>query len=78
MTSEDFFDRVNKRDFSGSEEDKYLQDLFTMFRFLSLNGQERQFFELLEKADSLGKKLTFEYDKGTTRSEYDISEIFMV
>lgn len=52
---------LDNRDFSGSAEDSYAQDLMTMFVHLSANNEKEEFFELLEMAHNAGKKLSVVY-----------------
>ena len=58
MTGESLFNKLSKRDYSGSDSDEYAQLLLTIHSQLSASGEEADFFSLLEKAESEGKKIT--------------------
>lgn len=60
MTGEEIYKQYQeKRDYSGSEADVYAQELDTMYGSCSLNGEEEEFYKLLESAHNEGKNLVF-------------------
>ena len=58
MSGKELFNQLSKRDYSGSDADMYAQLLKTLHHHLTLSGEEKQFFELLELANDQDKKIT--------------------
>jgi len=58
MTGKEIFNEYRKKiDNSGSESDIYARDLTTFHFYASMGGEAHEFYSLLEKAESLGKKI---------------------
>lgn len=57
MTGQDLYDKLSKRDYSGSDPDQYAQLLQTLYLQLTLANQQEDFLQLLEKAQTENKKI---------------------
>jgi hypothetical protein len=73
MNIDEFFDFV-KRDYSMSEDDLYKQNLNSIFVNVSAFGEEKEFLELLKKANNEGKKM-FVSDENA--EEYGIENVIL-
>ncbi len=79
MTGQELYNKLSQRDYSGSEQDVYAQLLQTLHHNLFLNGQVDEFYELLQKANNSGKKLSLiESDNDVLVDEYFIDDITLV
>lgn len=58
MNGKNIYEKLSIRDYSGSDQDVYAQLLNSLHVQAVLNGHVDEFYTLLEKADSEGKKLT--------------------
>lgn len=79
MSGEKLFEMYRKgRDHSGSEADRYAQELFTYFMHCSANGQSAGFFALLKKAHDSGKKVVCIEDESEAyilKDEYYLEDL---
>lgn len=74
MTRDYFFDNIlSKRDYSGSSEDEYLQDLGTFHWHSQMQGQEDEFLNLVEKSIYENKKISLDptFEKEMENINYD-------
>lgn len=74
MSGKELFAKLSKRDYTGSDEDIYAQLLKTLHHHLTLAGQEKEFFELLELADDQNKKIIIS-DSENEIEEFTISSL---
>lgn len=66
MKANEVFDKIHlNRDFTGSEADSYAQLLQTMLFELTAQGHEKEFLNLLDKAEKEKKKLYLISTSGT-------------
>ena len=74
MTRDYFFNNIlSKRDYSGSSEDEYLQNLETFHLFSQLQNQEDDFLNLVEKSIIENKKINLAptFEKEMANVDYD-------
>jgi hypothetical protein len=74
MTRDYFFNNIlSKRDYSGSSEDEYLQNLETFHLFSQLQNQEDDFLNLVEKSIIENKKINLDptFEKEMENVDYD-------
>ncbi|MBV6880941.1 hypothetical protein NG800_012970 [Epilithonimonas ginsengisoli] len=76
MTGNELFQKLSIRDYSGSDADNYAQLLSTLFFHLSANNEIKQFYELLEIADSRGKLISIN-DSTNIKDEYFYSDLIL-
>lgn len=61
MTRDYFFDNIlSKRDYSGSSEDEYIQNLESFHLHSQMQGQEDEFLNLVEKSINENKKISID------------------
>ncbi|MCC2590347.1 hypothetical protein [Chryseobacterium sp. MFBS3-17] len=72
MSGKSLFEKLSVRDYSGSDADQYAQWLQTIHFQLKMNGQEDDFFKLLEKADEEKKQIVAQ---DPLAEEFDIDSI---
>lgn len=61
MTRDYFFDNIlSKRDYSGSSEDEYLQNLESFHLHSQVQGQEDEFLNLVEQSINENKKISLD------------------
>lgn len=80
MTGEEIYNEIlKKRDYSGSEEDKYAQDVETMRSRIDYE-QLNAFYKLLEEAKSKGKKIAYKspYEDDVNYDEMDAKNIIII
>lgn len=76
MTGEQLYQSlISKRDYSGNTEDKYAQELQTIFTNLFLQNQSEQFYELLQAAQEQQKRLLISPAYLALQQEIFIDEI---
>ena len=71
MKGQNLYLKLSKRDYSGSSQDEYAQLLGTIFIHI-----HTEIFSLLEKADTLGKKLSL--IDSEISDEYTVEDIKLV
>lgn len=74
MTRDYFFNNIlSKRDYLGSSEDEYLQNLETFHLFSQLQNQEDYFLNLVEKSIIENKKINLDpaFEKEMENIDYD-------
>ncbi|NJB83632.1 hypothetical protein [Wenyingzhuangia aestuarii] len=71
MNGQNLYLKLSKRDYSGSSQDEYAQLLGTLF-----NHVHSEIFNLLEKAEKLGKKLAVKNSENL--DEYTVEDIVLV
>jgi|GEM_PF-818783 hypothetical protein len=74
MTRDYFFNNIlSKRDYSGSSEDEYLQNLESFHLFSQLQNQEDDFLNLVEKSIIENKKINLDpaFEKEMENIDYD-------
>lgn len=63
MTRDYFFDNIlSQRDYSGSSEDEYLQNLESFHSHSQVQGQEDEFLNLVEQSINENKKISLDPD----------------
>jgi len=79
-TGVEIFDAYQKqRDFSGSEIDRYAQDLSTYFFHAKMQGKVEVFYKLLEKAEKVNKKNVFvEPLEDILYDDYPVEDLILV
>ncbi len=79
MTGEEIYNEIlKKRDYSGSKDDEYAQEVETM-RFRIDYDQLNTFYKLLEEAKSKGKKIAYKspYEDNVNYDEMDVENIII-
>ena len=74
MTRDYFFNNIlSKRDYSGSSEDEYLQNLESFHLFSQLQNQEDDFLNLVEKSIIENRKINLDpaFEKEMENIDYD-------
>lgn len=68
-----------QRDYSGSVQDSYAQDLETFFHHAFLNNEVEQFYQLLINAEKLNKYIGYkEPPDNVVYDEYRVSEMILI
>lgn len=75
MSGEELYNKLSKRDYSGSDADQYAQLLQTLHLHLTLNKEEEDFYNMLLQAEKEGKKLAIIDDE---LDEYSFETISLV
>ena len=79
MTGEEIYlDLISKRDFSGSDQDSYIQDLITLRDQAFLHDELPAFYDLLKKANDSGKKLEFKDQPDIFYSDMFMKDVILV
>lgn len=83
MSLDEFLEIISKRDYSGSPEDSYIQDLDTFFFHSQMQGKEEDFLQLYEKAKQTNKHIAispvFEEEmKDTSYNEIPFESLILV
>lgn len=69
---------LSKRDYSGSEEDIYAQDIETFYNFSLLHNEEGRFLALLKKADKEQKRITYATEQDVLCSDIFVHQLTLV
>jgi hypothetical protein len=68
-----------QRDYSGSVQDSYAQDLETFLMHAQLNNDVEKFYQLLIKAEKLNKHISYkEMPEDIMYDDYFVSEMILV
>ena len=68
-----------KRDYSGSVQDSYAQDLETFFHHAFLNNEVAAFYQLLINAEKLNKQISYkEPPEDIVYDEYTVDRMILV
>lgn len=73
MNGLQIFEKRSKRDYTGSIDDIYAQDLFTIYFYIG-----DAIYPLLEKAETENKRLEVQYPNDLFIDYIDVSSIFLV
>jgi len=74
----DLLNKYFRRDYSGSEQDSYTQDIETFYIQSVLHNEEDRFLALLEKAEKEHKKIVYIPIEGAFSDDIFLKELSLV